>query len=71
MKAVLCPVCKGEGFIAQYLGDPHSTAGCTPLPPKLCHGCAGKGWVEVSEHDTFITPWFDAKPRTDHDYHPD
>lgn len=33
MKAVLCPVCRGEG---RYKDKP-------------CHGCGGRGWVEVRE----------------------
>ena len=33
MKAVLCPVCNGTGKIKK----------------KTCHGCDGKGWVEVHE----------------------
>lgn len=31
-RAVLCPVCQGSG----KKGD------------KTCHGCGGKGWVEIS-----------------------
>ena len=34
MHAEVCPVCKGEG---NYNG-------------KQCHGCNGKGWVEVTGH---------------------
>ncbi len=41
-KAVLCPVCNGKGYI---LID------CINIPcekeHKTCHGCAGKGWVEL------------------------
>jgi DnaJ-class molecular chaperone len=41
-KAVLCPVCGGRGNIR----DEHDmqTAG---LLEKTCHGCGGRGWVEV------------------------
>lgn len=31
-EAVICPVCRGEGV--------------TPTG-KQCHGCDGKGWVQV------------------------
>ena len=31
MKAVLCPVCNGAGKVKE----------------ETCHGCGGKGWVEV------------------------
>ena len=36
-KADLCPVCEGSG---EYIGE-------------KCHGCQGKGWVNVPE---FIIP---------------
>lgn len=32
-KAVLCPVCNGEG----------------EFKTRPCHGCDGKGWVQVRE----------------------
>ncbi len=37
-----CPVCEGKGLVANPFGD------------KKCHGCGGKGWVEVGG----ITPTF-------------
>ena len=45
-----CPVCKGDG----------------ELPPKpsdndlwrICHGCGGKGWIEVgSDNQCPAIPW--------------
>lgn len=36
-KAELCPVCKGKGKLNIGLHDGECT----------CHGCNGKGWVEV------------------------
>ena len=38
MRAVKCPVCNGEGAI------PTENETRTHKP---CHGCNGKGWVEV------------------------
>ena len=32
-KAVLCPVCMGQGMISG----------------RVCHGCGGLGWVEVKD----------------------
>jgi len=40
--AVKCPVCNGEGKIREYYKD--STI---PYQDRNCHGCNGKGWVEV------------------------
>ena len=50
MKPVRCPVCNGSGSVKQeaalevsadYVGEISVT----------CHGCGGRGWVEVSEVD--------------------
>jgi len=41
MKAELCPVCKGEG---KYKGE-------------KCHGCDGKGWIEVRENNYPDKEW--------------
>jgi len=40
MHSEKCPVCKGQGAIPML----HSTA-CR----AVCHGCQGKGWIEVSD----------------------
>ena len=41
MHAEKCPVCDGEGKIESEL---------RPLcEPKECHGCNGKGWIEVQD----------------------
>lgn len=40
----LCPICHGKGTIV----DPY-TKGATVNAEKTCHGCNGKGWVEVGE----------------------
>jgi len=44
MKAVLCPVCLGKGRIPD-----ESSPGTTSPVSKPCHGCGGRGWVEVHE----------------------
>ena len=47
MKAVLCPVCNGCGWL--------SSGACS------CHGCGGLGWVTVPEDrgvQVPITPYF-------------
>jgi len=44
MKAVLCPVCNGMGRVAD-----NPPVGSTGPADKTCHGCGGKGWVEVHE----------------------
>lgn len=42
MKASLCPVCNGQGVV-------FGIAETGTMPTQTCHGCKGKGWVEVSE----------------------
>lgn len=44
MKASLCPVCNGSGKV--FCIGPGTN------PTTICHGCAGKGWVEVEESGT-------------------
>lgn len=39
-RAVTCPICWGKGELLQE--------GSTVLT-KTCHGCVGRGWVEVSD----------------------
>jgi len=43
-KADVCPVCGGEGRITKQ------TCGITTAAKftVTCHGCGGKGWVEVA-----------------------
>ena len=40
--AEICPVCKGSGNTRKK--NKASNEG-----PRDCHGCGGKGWVEVSD----------------------
>jgi len=46
MHAERCPVCLGTGRSVEN-NDPKE-AGC-----MACHGCNGKGWVEVSDNNTY------------------
>ena len=43
--AVVCPVCSGEG---QYIPPPGEG------PKRSCHGCEGKGWVQVDTGDSSV-----------------
>lgn len=43
-RAVKCPVCGGSGKVIKPPMD--TTAG---VQYETCHGCRGKGWVEVSD----------------------
>lgn len=43
MQAVRCPVCGGSGEYTR-LRNENSTGVPIPAP---CHGCNGRGWVEV------------------------
>jgi len=45
-KAVTCPICGGEGTIPTTDYGNYATG----FPSrKTCHGCGGKGWVEVAD----------------------
>lgn len=37
-----CPICEGNGKI-------NKGSGWVP-DMKICHGCGGKGWVEISDN---------------------
>lgn len=46
-KAVTCPVCFGTGKWRKAIVDSEET----------CHGCGGRGWVEVADDLTPFTPY--------------
>jgi len=46
-KAVLCPVCNGSGQY-EYSSYSNGTSAIKTIS-QPCHGCNGKGWVEVAE----------------------
>ena len=52
-KAVKCPICEGKGKAApegMWAGSPDSY--------PTCHGCDGKGWVEVGDYEQKESwPW--------------
>jgi hypothetical protein len=53
MRAVLCPVCNGKGKIPKKKEY--------KILKKECHGCKGKGWVEVRECQPvypYPEPWY-------------
>lgn len=52
MKAVKCPVCDKTGKVNG----------------KPCHGCGGRGWVEVKEDET---PYIPYVPYPTYPWYPD
>ena len=51
MHAEKCPVCDGRGQVTDVM---------QPSCFKACHGCGGKGWVEVRDDKpewVITTPW--------------
>lgn len=52
MKAVICPVCDGTGVCANTPTKKGETT--TIYSCNICHGCDGKGWVEVQEDCHYI-----------------
>lgn len=52
-KAVTCPVCNGTGKITK------TTVGVAGGTFEVdCHGCGGKGWVEVAEGIYPMYPYY-------------
>jgi len=45
-RAERCPVCGGNGKV--YV-DKQGRLTVNAIDEKVCHGCGGKGWVEVSD----------------------
>ena len=58
MHAEKCLVCNGAGTIAPPVTGTSTTAIPMATP---CHGCDGKGWVEVGEE--YIRPVYPQCPR--------
>ena len=56
--AELCPICKGVGRI-QVDRDNTTTA---PMEEKICHGCDGKGWIEIGGGDYPPAPYWPCYP---------
>ena len=46
MNAVPCPLCNGSG---RYYIPPTSGSTYINRYYRACHGCSGRGWVEVNE----------------------
>ncbi len=55
MKAVRCPICVGTGTYWEVNHDASPPVGYY----RTCHGCEGKGWVEVHEEE-HNKPWYPA-----------
>lgn len=57
MHAEKCPICGGAGQL-QGINDLSGSAANPPT--RTCHGCGGKGWVEVRDDKpewVITTPW--------------
>lgn len=55
MHSEICPVCQGKGLIpAVDVGDPMDDHDRKP-----CHGCNGKGWVEINDCRLHYIPFGD------------
>ena len=53
--AETCPICKGKGDLPSN----------TSKQKETCHGCSGKGWIEVS--DKILSPHYPpTKTRPEH-----
>ena len=70
-EAVICPVCKGAGVVPDEVKytytDGTATGGITGASTypstKVCHGCGGKGWVEVgASYPPYYPPVYPWNP---------
>jgi len=43
-QAVVCPVCSGTGKVSE---SPNVNSTSASGNRRTCHGCDGKGWVEI------------------------
>lgn len=59
MHAERCPVCHGTGKTEESQKLPLTYG---PQYEKVCHGCGGRGWVEVS--DNFHNGVYEIPPFT-------
>ena len=50
-QAVKCPICEGSGKVLDSLGK-----------SQVCHGCGGRGWVEVRDTPPYPSPWWPEPP---------
>ena len=46
-RAEKCPICEGEGKLV----------GLLPEDKHTCHGCGGKGWVEIQDQQQRYVPY--------------
>ena len=55
-----CPICLGEGFV--YKVPKEITGVFTRFLlqssyKQTCHGCGGKGWIEIQDQQPGYWPW--------------
>ena len=55
-QAEKCPVCNGSG---KWQVPPPNGGSSTCPTEQTCHGCGGKGWVEVGGD---YPPWYPTYP---------
>jgi len=66
VKAVKCPVCGGTG---KY--TPPNDFKTTDVPQeRTCHGCNGKGWVEIGSSDYPFYPIYPTPISPGYPYYP-
>jgi len=52
--AQTCPICNGQGKIKNPDHDKQATASPSMI---TCHGCGGRGWIEVADTYPPQGPW--------------
>ena len=69
-KAVICPVCNGSGKLTVRQDYTYQTTSANNNVEVMCHGCGGKGWVEVAEDYVPYVPYQPYVPYVPYPYQP-
>ncbi len=60
--AQICPICEGVGKLRCFNGVRVTGIEINGEKEEQCHGCGGKGWVEVGESSCPTIPQYYPQP---------
>ena len=64
-KVVLCPVCNGSGKYNRPNPNYSVSSTAIRMIEETCHGCNGKGWVEIGREQATNENYDPNKPFVD------